>query len=131
MNTAAGLGTTYTVLVGVDYSSLSALALTEAVKIARARGRSHIHVVHVAPPPPEVGPGAHATRVEFDEAFGEKAAAELRAYLQGIVGQERAVLESAAESAEQWMFHVRFGDAGDAIAQLASDIEADLVVVGT
>jgi nucleotide-binding universal stress UspA family protein len=26
---------------------------------------------------------------------------------------------------------VRFGDAGDAIAQLASDIEADLVVVGT
>lgn len=119
-----------TVVVGVDYSDTSALALVEAVRAARSREHNHLHVVHVMSPVQTVGPmaGAYIPPV-LDTA---KAADELKQFVEKTFAEaQRNLPDDGRPIVDRLTTHLGMSDPRDAIAQLASDLEADLVVIGT
>src|SRR5438128_1646825 len=91
MNTAHRKADPYLVLVGVDYSDVSTLALREALRLARTQRDSRLHVVHAVPSTRPLGtalvaPGLLAPEVARTEADpGDDApphpAAELHAFV--------------------------------------------------
>lgn len=115
---------TYVIVVGIDYSPSSQHALDEAIRVASARA-GELHVVHV-----EHGAlfealreGGHDIAVERDAALEEvrkRASERVEALVtaRGPLGVKRVVA------------HLRHGSPAEEIAQLAADVDADLVVVG-
>jgi nucleotide-binding universal stress UspA family protein len=124
---------TFTVLVGVDYSELSALTLTEAIATARSHERSHVHVIHTLQTLVSAGPSAGAPVVPaLDEKTAAQASEELRKYVEKVLSTPHANLpDDGSPLVERLTTHIGTPYPAEAIAQLASDIEADLVVVGT
>ena len=119
-----------TVIVGVDYSDTSALALVEAVRAARSRENNHVHVVHVMSPVQTVGPmaGAYIPPV-LDTA---KAADELKQFVEKTLAEAQTSLpDDGRPIVDRLTTHLGMSDPREAIAQLASDLDADLVVIGT
>jgi nucleotide-binding universal stress UspA family protein len=110
----------YGIVVGIDLTPAAAKALTAAVDIARARPNARIHVVHAM----DNGGTARSARaiVTLDHQF-ERAAKALRAYI------ERWVDDPAATA--RIVVHVRRAAPADAIVQVAVDVDAEIVVVGT
>jgi nucleotide-binding universal stress UspA family protein len=113
-NALASTTRPFALVVGVNLTdqASSGYALDQGLRIAARIAGSEVHVVHV------VGDGA--TAESSNEAAGllriyvsEKAAAL------GVVGPQATGI------------HVCRGDAASAIAQLAADIRADMIVVGT
>jgi len=120
----------YIIVVGVDYSEVSDLALMRAFELASLQSHAEVHAVFVI-------------RTKGDSAFLEarggltvislhEASEQVRRYV------EQKVDEFAAQQAntggrlcERVVTHLRFESPAVEIAQLASDLEADLVVVGT
>jgi nucleotide-binding universal stress UspA family protein len=123
----------FTVVAAVDYGELSALVLTEAVAAARAHERSHVHVVHVVHPLHPAGANAMAPHVApLDSETTAHAAEELRKYVEKILAAPPGDRpDDGKPLALGLTTHIRAPYAAAAIAQLASDSEADLVVVGT
>ncbi len=117
--------THYTIIVGVDYSDVSRLAIREALNVASEHASCEVHVVHVdsaiAEPEP-VSPAA-SSMVE--------AAQRLREWIDQEVTTFRAALRPFVGKIMRVVLHVRSGAPGKAIAQLAVDLQADLVAVGT
>lgn len=119
----------FTVVVGVDYSELSALALVEAVSNARTREPNHVHIVHSMPivsTPTPLGVSYVASTVDTN-----KAAEELKKFVEEVLGKTQDRFQDGRPIAERLTTHVRVSDAREAIVQLASDVDADLVVLGT
>jgi len=108
------------VLVAVDLSPASAAVLTEAASIGRG-APVKLHVVHVLPMPPADNIGfSPADRQLALESLADRARRQLHQLLAEVAPPiARAVL------------HVRAGTPELEIAQLASDLGADLLVVGT
>jgi nucleotide-binding universal stress UspA family protein len=114
------------VVVGVDYSETGDLAFDRAIQLCQAEPNSALHVVNVAPLHlaadlgfvPMLDPRTRPVEVE----------ARLRDYLQKKVSDLEAQNRSLPAPIEA---HVRWDSPGEEIAQLAADLEADLVVVGT
>jgi len=121
----------FTVLVGVDHSEPSAQALTAAIDQARLHERSQLHVVHAIPSPQSVSPTMGVPYVAgVDKAAVAQAAEELRAYVEKVL----VTVPSPPHGkplVERLTTHVGVSHPVEAITQLASDIEADLVVVAT
>jgi nucleotide-binding universal stress UspA family protein len=115
----------YIIVVGVDYSDVSRLALREGLNTGLERASCQVHVVHVdpdiseaapqSPTSPSVVEAAHRLRALVDEEV-----TALRTASRPFVGKEMRVV-----------LHVRTDAPGKEIAQLATDLQADLVVVGT
>ena len=119
----------FTVVVGVDYSELSALALIEAVTAARSREHNHVHIVHSMPivnVPSPLGVSYVPSAVDTT-----KAAEELQKFVEEVLGKAQDKFRDGRAIAERLTTHVRISDAREAIVQLASDVDADLVVIGT
>jgi nucleotide-binding universal stress UspA family protein len=114
--------TKYVVVVGVDYTPASDLAFAEALAITSGRGHAHLHVVHVrsssSSRPPDV-----------EAQTSSEGRRDLQTYVAQRVGAFRA--RHARTPFERLFYHLRHDEAGRQIAQLAADVEADLVVVGT
>ncbi len=116
----------YRIVVGVDYSPVGELALQRAFEIANREPDAEPHVVYVA--------GFHEPllRLEVPEddrsSSVEEAFDELRRYVEeklaGFQVQHVAAFKRAVT-------HVRVGRPAHEIAQLAADLDADMVVVGT
>jgi nucleotide-binding universal stress UspA family protein len=107
-----------TILVGVDGSPTALRAGAYAAGLAR-RQRSRLVVVYIVAPPAwsSVTPGQlAAAQVETIEAM----VAELR----------RPIQELAAEARIPITFIVRRGDAFNEVRRVATELRADLVVVG-
>ena len=122
---------TFTVLVGVDYSDLSALALIQAVAIGRPRERSHVHVVHAVHFARTAGLSSGSGDTQ-PETVTTQTSEELRKFVEKVLAQPHEELpDDGNPLIERLTTHVRLAAPAEAIAQLASDIEADLVVVGT
>ena len=102
------------ILVAVDLSPVSRAVLETGLRVTGARA-TELHLLHVlGPQPPELLTTLHfATLVEQTKTQLDELAS--------------VVPDSVAEL----VIHVRSGEAGIEIAQLASDIRADLIVVGT
>lgn len=111
----------FTIVVGVDYTAAGDAALAEAMNQATARGTASLHVVHALDA--EIL-GATTRNIKKLDATLEKGAAKLKTYLD----KARAAPTFAGR---EIIAHVRFSAPADAIIQLAVDVDADLVVVGT
>ncbi len=123
---------TFTIVVGVDYSDLSELALREAATMSKLRAPSHVHVIHAIQyiPPTAQDALELTTSAATSDSDDEKNAEKLRAYVEKVLGTGERT-NTAMLSVDRLSTHVRRADPAEAIAQLASDLEADLVVVGT
>jgi len=102
------------ILVAVDLSPVSQAVVHMALGVAAARP-TELHLVHVLrPEPPELVATLH---------FGT------------VIEQTKAQLDDLVQdlpnSVKRVVIHVRAGEAEVEIAQLASDVSADLIVVGT
>jgi nucleotide-binding universal stress UspA family protein len=105
------------VLVGIDFSALAPEMLATAANIAKASG-GEIHVVHVLPAAAD-----GASRGEGVLRFANLAS-DVRARL-------ALLAKDIPASIKRIDLHVRLGRPDVEIAQLASDIGADMIVVGT
>lgn len=103
-------GAPKTLLVAVDYEPLSALAFEYAVGLARQWQVADLHCVHVAP-----GSARPEQRASQDDP--------LTLWMQAHLTESQGVRHLVGHSAN--------GDAAEQIVQLAADLEADWVVVGT
>ena len=129
----------YSIVVGIDYSEASTMALQQAVRFAETHEPSHIHVVHSIPGVPPLGHGLSSPELVLAAITPgtvprEILAAEMSRGMQSYV--EKALTEFGAGSSAKradvrWTMHLRQSDPTLAIVQLAADIQADLVVIGT
>jgi nucleotide-binding universal stress UspA family protein len=119
----------YVIVVGVDYSDDAELALRQSIEMAASRN-AELHAIHVISeiPPPlplecAIPPGLWSISV------GETAS-RLEQY---IARKVESLRESGAIGAGQLrvVVHVRLMVPAREIAELAADLEADLVVLGT
>ncbi|MEZ4220139.1 MAG: universal stress protein [Polyangiaceae bacterium] len=113
-------------VVGVDFSHLSPLVVSTALGIAESRPEVQIHVVHVAK---NLG-----AQVRLDLPDGERVLApqEAAAYLADYTAR---ALQSrggpTAASKERVTTHLRVGTPSTEVVELAAELDADLIVVGT
>ncbi len=129
MNTPADAIKPFVVLVGVDYADLGTLALLETLDAAKARPRSQVHAVHVGQ---AAGMHSAAGTTSSEDVQSSEASTSLKTYIEKVLAEWQARAGGEVPLPfERLTTHVRFSDPAHAIAQLASDIEADLVVVGT
>src|SRR5450432_2050656 len=112
----------YVILVGTDYSEASDLALGQALELAASRPNAELHVVNVWLPDIDAIRGA---AIDSSSPSLQRAAADLSAYITHQV----AAFEKRGDVGPVGKVHahVRVADPGREIAQLAADLEADLV----
>lgn len=108
------------VLVGIDFSATTRDVLRAAETIA-ARDGSELHLLHVLPLPP--GETLGASRADRELRFATQVD-EARQELDRLVIAVNHEVKRLAG-------HIRVGSADLEIAQLATDLGADLIVVGT
>jgi len=107
-------GDTSVVLVAVDLSPISAAVVQSAVSVAGARAIA-FHLVHVLQPqPPDLVTTEHFSKV-----------------VEQTKTQLDALTHTLPDTVLQVVVHIRAGEAQSQIAQCASEIGADLIVVGT
>lgn len=112
----------YIIVVGVDYSESCARALNEAFALAAQKG-GEPHVVHAAAVYGSLPDGFVASNLE-------QAAKQLESYVQMQLAKY-VEANPANAGFERVCTHQRTGAPADEIVQLAVDLEADLVMVGT
>jgi nucleotide-binding universal stress UspA family protein len=112
-----------TLVVGYDASELARLALEEAITLAEAAPEAELHVLGV------LGAGPHGLgaprplhHVGFDEAR------DTQALLESIV--DAALARRGLADVRRWI-HCTIGEPAEQIVQLATDVRADLILVGT
>jgi nucleotide-binding universal stress UspA family protein len=122
----------YVIVVGIDYSETGELAFDKALELSLERPRAEVHVLHVMPLNlPLLAPELEITRKPATAAIGE-AAARLTEHVEKKLATFRKGRESDAALAELRVVpHLRTDSPATEVAQLAADLEADLVVVGT
>jgi nucleotide-binding universal stress UspA family protein len=112
------------IVVGVDLSETGDHALWHAVQLARALPAGELHITHVI----VTDPGMHDAR-KLAEIANElrPRVEELRKHVTTVcappVGSQPFHVDS--------VFHIRIGKPATAIHQVAVDVDADLIVVGT
>jgi len=121
----------------MDFSELADKALTEAFELTAFRESSEIHVVSIVSPPIAV-PNIDATLAgvgyvqpsEVDPLDGlvEHLRAHVQAQLEAFVA---LVAKRGGKVSAHVVSHVRLDAPGIGLAQLASDLKANLIVVGT
>lgn len=117
----------YVIVVGVDFEPAGDLAFDEAVKVAAARRHAEVHILNVdntvrskAPPPPDGGgiPSEYAKVLDKLEGFA-------RSRLDAVLANK------PDQTFDRVVTHFRTGKPAQALVQLAVDLDADLIVVGT
>ncbi len=114
--------TTERLVVAVDFTPASEHAIVAALRLAQAVPHTALHIVHVLP----VDPWIKTDGMERESDAMDAATKRLR----------ETILEVGARTTgHRWdqtvHFHVRLGDAVEAIHQVAIDVNADMIVVGT
>jgi nucleotide-binding universal stress UspA family protein len=116
----------FSIVVAIDYSETSNLALERAFELASEKPGAELHVVNVLSPyesrfSPEVSASALA-----------QAAAELQNHLRARTAAYREKNDAkGVVFVDRIVAHQRAFSPAEEIAQLAADLEADLVVIGT
>lgn len=118
----------YSIVVGVDYSETGELAFTRALEIAAQHSRAELHVVHVL-----TSDLAFASELEFSSSSAlETAGQRLADYVdKKILAFRAAAPRDAALDHLRVVPHLRAAVPAYEVAQVAANLEADLVVVGT
>jgi nucleotide-binding universal stress UspA family protein len=105
------------VLVGIDFSALTPEVLATAANLARSE-KSELHVVHVLP---------HSA----DGASRGEGVLRLTNLGDDVRARLALLATQVPEDVKRIDLHIRLGRPDVEIAQLASDIGADFIVVGT
>ncbi len=123
----------YIIVVGVDYSPASDLAVQRAFEIAASKATSEVHLVNVVQ--------LYGTQALIDypaepSGFMSVSMADATLHVERYAKRQWQVFfaerdESAAARSARVIPHLRLEAPAHEIAQLAADVEADLVVVGT
>ncbi len=115
----------YVIVVGVDYSTASERALDEAFALACTKHGVQLHIANVRP---AFGEQTIVNGVPVPAPPWQYWATELREFVARQVAAFRA---SAGVAPFQHLYtHQRMNDPAHELAQLAADVEADLLVVG-
>jgi nucleotide-binding universal stress UspA family protein len=124
----------YVIVVAIDYSKSGELALARAFEIATEKEAAEVHIVYVlqthgALIPLEAGAGLASP----EPSLLSQASDQLRAYADRKLQEFKAGLPPTGKKRlfQRAVSHLRLDAPAHEIAQLASDLEADLVVVGT
>jgi nucleotide-binding universal stress UspA family protein len=113
----------YVIVVGVDYSDASDLALERAFELAAARPRADVHVLNVV--------RLYGAQAEYEGSPVPAASiADATAQVEHYAEERRRAFEGSLDSV-RLRAHLRLDAPAHEIAQIAADLEADLVVVGT
>jgi nucleotide-binding universal stress UspA family protein len=120
----------FLILVGIDYSTTSELALERALELAAAG--TEVHVVHVTSVAEPIPPSDAAGGIlpNLSAVVDQDAYEELKTHIAVSVGAFEKKQGGATRKPLRIVAHLRFNSAAQEIAQLASDLQADLVVVG-
>ncbi|MGK3963792.1 universal stress protein [Sorangium sp. So ce118] len=123
---SASAASRFVIVVGIDFSQASNRALDQALESACCRDNAEVHGVYVEPES-WVGPGlsrAPAAAIKPDAALQQ---------LQQRASERVRTMGSKLDSRrlKRVVVHFRRGAAAENIAQLAADLDADLVVVGS
>ena len=117
------------IVVGVDYSETGALAFERALEAASTHPGAELHVVHVltslvalADPLAGAAPQAPFSLQEATEQADRYVKQRCAEFL---------ARSSDKPAVPVIRLHVRFSEPAEQLAQLAADLEADLIVVGT
>jgi nucleotide-binding universal stress UspA family protein len=120
------IGHNFTIVVGLDFSPMSDRAIDNALEYASLHEGAEVHVLYVEPP---IWDGASLSSGLAPPIGADTAVAKV---------QERAKLrvdEMAAHLRKRQIrrvvAHFRRGSPAESLAQLAADLDADLVVVGS
>jgi nucleotide-binding universal stress UspA family protein len=120
----------YVIVVGVDFSAASDLAVQRAFELASEQPNAEVHLVNVVQTygaqvayemPPDGSALSVLTITEARLRFKHYADAAVAKFSEANGGRPIGRV----------LAHVRFDAVASEIAQLAADLEADLVVVGT
>jgi nucleotide-binding universal stress UspA family protein len=114
----------FRIVVGFDHSDTGEHALLEAMRLAQQLPRSELHVTSVI----ETGGKLH-DKNDLERASDElrSRAGELRNHVMRIC----APGQGSDAFRQHVVLHVRIGDPATALIQVAVDVEAELLVVGT
>ena len=117
----------YVIVLAYDYTETGKAALAEAFHIANTRVPAELHVIHVAGPLGEFG------LVELPSALLHLSVDQALDHLRDAIDSELRAFASATPDLkfERVITHQRIGDPAKEVAQLAADLDADLVVAGT
>lgn len=122
----------YCIVVGVDYSEIGELAFDKALELAARHPRAELHVVHVLTfdlpavvPKFEFATGPSSSAIE---AAGERLADYVS---KKVLAFRAAAPGDVALGHLRVVPHLRTVMPAYEVAQVAADLEADLVVVGT
>lgn len=110
----------YRILVSVGSDGLSDPAIAEAIDLARHHAGSELHVVHVVQ---EQMPAQSGLGIRLLDERLQSAPKEVEARLTNVARQ--------VAYAGRAIGHVRVGEPAAQVLQVATDIEADVIVVGT
>ena len=120
----------YVIVAAVDFSEASDLAVQRAFEIAAEQTRAEVHLAHVVQ--------TYGPQVAYEMPIDASALAvlslnEARARFRQYADQAlaRYLEQNPTKKFERVVAHLRFDAIAEEIAQLAADLEADLVVVGT
>ena len=117
----------YVIVVGVDYSAASDLALERALELAAARPRADLHVVNVVR---FYGAQAGIDGPAEPGGFVNLSLADATAQVEQYAEERRRAYANSLDSVRVHA-HLRLEAPAQEIAQIAADLEADLVVVGS
>jgi nucleotide-binding universal stress UspA family protein len=118
----------YVLLVGTDFSELADRALQEAFAQASQRANSEVHVLSVLPVTSDYPREAFGTL--DDKPLLERSLERLRAHVEQELGRFQAAYPGAP-LLFRVISHAHIDTATHGIVQLASDLGADLIVIGT
>lgn len=114
----------YRIVIGVDFEQTGDDAIADALRIAREHPNDELHVVHVV----ALSPDTHnAAKLDAVSDQMQAAAKKLREHMHAVCDR----IFPGEEWEQDAVFHVRVGDPAEAIHQVAVDVEANVVVVGT
>jgi len=119
------------VVVGVDYSESSELALVQALELASSVRNAELHAVHVASSFPSMVGFEHVPEPMPPVTTPREAKSEIEQYLDRALFDFTRRREPSLPIPERVVAHLRFDSPAEQIAELARDLEAHLVIVGT
>jgi len=117
----------YRIVVGYDYSSIANLALTQAFEAASKEALAEVHVLNVLTIGLDISPTEGALQTGLSQAMND-AYVNVQAQAVQLMTTWQATTQ---KSFARLVAHVRYEYPAREIAQLASDLGANLVVVGS
>ncbi len=120
----------YVIVVAVDFSDASELAVQRAFEFAATQERAEVHLAHVVQ---TYGPQVAYEMPVDASALAVLSLNEARTRFRQYADQAlaRYLEHNPTKKFERVVAHVRFDAIAEQVAQPAADLEADLVVVGT